>query len=137
MDANRERSAETPSMPRGRCAAGIDATPTSTRRWARGFATAPMLPHAVRQSDRRSLNLVVIDLGDDDEAQVIFETLNARGTPLLPADLVKNYPFMPQQRVRPTWTPSMRLEALRRRGRDARVKQGRFFRPQIDLFLQH
>ena len=42
---------------------------------------------------RHGLNLVVIDLGDDDEAQVIFETLNARGTPLLPADLVKNYLF--------------------------------------------
>ena len=34
---------------------------------------------------------VVLDLDQTDEAQVIFETLNARGTPLLPADLVKNW----------------------------------------------
>ena len=37
------------------------------------------------------LELVVIDLGTDDDAFVIFETLNARGTPLLASDLVKNF----------------------------------------------
>ncbi|MBR0669927.1 DUF262 domain-containing protein [Neoroseomonas soli] len=37
------------------------------------------------------LKCVVLDLDQTDEAQVIFETLNARGTPLLPADLVKNW----------------------------------------------
>ncbi|MDE2746386.1 MAG: DUF262 domain-containing protein [Chloroflexota bacterium] len=39
----------------------------------------------------RMLQLVVIDLDADAEPQVIFETLNARGTPLLQADLVRNY----------------------------------------------
>lgn len=42
---------------------------------------------------REFLRLVVIDLGPDDDAQLIFETLNARGTPLLPSDLVKNHLF--------------------------------------------
>jgi uncharacterized protein with ParB-like and HNH nuclease domain len=42
---------------------------------------------------REDLNVVVIDLEDNDDAQEIFETLNALGTPLLPADLVKNYLF--------------------------------------------
>ncbi|HFL2829833.1 TPA: DUF262 domain-containing protein, partial [Pseudomonas aeruginosa] len=42
---------------------------------------------------RNGLQLVVIDLGEDDESQVIFETLNARGTQLLPADLIKNFLF--------------------------------------------
>jgi hypothetical protein len=37
--------------------------------------------------------LVVIDLDSKDDAQVIFESLNARGAPLLPSDLVKNYLF--------------------------------------------
>src|SRR5690606_35824565 len=37
------------------------------------------------------LEIVVIDLGSSDDAFVIFETLNARGTPLLASDLVKNY----------------------------------------------
>ena len=42
---------------------------------------------------REHVKLVVIDLGGDDDPQMIFETLNARGTPLLPSDLVKNYLF--------------------------------------------
>lgn len=37
--------------------------------------------------------MVVINLEDKDDAQEIFETLNAMGTPLLPADLVKNFLF--------------------------------------------
>jgi len=37
------------------------------------------------------LNVAVIDLGQGDNAQAIFETLNARGTPLLPSDLIKNH----------------------------------------------
>ena len=37
------------------------------------------------------LHLVVIDLSESDNAQAIFETLNARGTPLLASDLVKNH----------------------------------------------
>lgn len=37
------------------------------------------------------LKLIVLDLDDADEPQAIFETLNAHGTPLLPADLIKNW----------------------------------------------
>jgi len=40
------------------------------------------------------IKLVVIDLEDEDDAQIIFESLNARGTPLTAADLVKNLLFM-------------------------------------------
>ena len=40
------------------------------------------------------LKLVSITLEADDNAQVIFETLNARGTPLLALDLVKNAVFL-------------------------------------------
>ena len=39
------------------------------------------------------LRMVVIELDNDDDAQLIFETLNARGTPLLASDLVKNFLF--------------------------------------------
>jgi uncharacterized protein with ParB-like and HNH nuclease domain len=39
------------------------------------------------------LKVVTITLAADDNAQVIFETLNARGTPLLSIDLVKNALF--------------------------------------------
>ena len=37
--------------------------------------------------------MVAITLEPGDNAQVIFETLNARGTPLLALDLVKNAVF--------------------------------------------
>jgi hypothetical protein len=90
---------------------------------------------------RHSLNLVVIDLGDDDEAQMIFETLNARGTPLLPADLVKNHLFRAAEAeggdldaiYEKYWKPFDEGAGYWRK----EVKQGRFYRPQIDLFLQH
>lgn len=39
---------------------------------------------------RDQLRIVVIDLDEKDDAQAIFETLNARGAPLLSADLIKN-----------------------------------------------
>ena len=45
------------------------------------------------QTLRNSLQVVVIDLQRDDDPQVIFETLNARDEPLLPADLLRNYIF--------------------------------------------
>jgi hypothetical protein len=48
---------------------------------------------ALYQTVRDNLRMVVIDLDKDDDPQLIFETLNARGTPLLPSDLVKNHLF--------------------------------------------
>jgi hypothetical protein len=39
------------------------------------------------------LQMVVIELTADEDAQEIFETLNARGTPLTAADLIKNFVF--------------------------------------------
>ena len=45
---------------------------------------------ALESAVRTSLELVVIDLGDTDDPHVIFETLNARGTPLLQSDMIKN-----------------------------------------------
>ncbi len=41
----------------------------------------------------KHLEIVVIDLQADEDAQEIFETLNARGTPLTAADLIKNFVF--------------------------------------------
>jgi hypothetical protein len=43
------------------------------------------------ESLTRSLQLVVISLKADENSQEIFETLNARGTPLTAADLIKNF----------------------------------------------
>ncbi|SFR83571.1 Uncharacterized conserved protein, contains ParB-like and HNH nuclease domains [Agromyces sp. CF514] len=41
----------------------------------------------------RGLQLVKIDLTAEENSQEIFETLNARGTPLTAADLIKNFVF--------------------------------------------
>jgi Protein of unknown function DUF262 len=46
------------------------------------------------QALKNALQVVVIDLETGDDAQVIFETLNARGEPLLPADLLRNFIFL-------------------------------------------
>ena len=45
---------------------------------------------ALERAVSNHLELVVIDLGLADDPHVIFETLNARGTPLLPSDMIKN-----------------------------------------------
>ncbi|MBJ7354356.1 MAG: DUF262 domain-containing protein [Thermoleophilaceae bacterium] len=46
------------------------------------------------------IKLVVIDLEEEDDAQVIFEALNARNTPLSATDLVKNLLFLRAQKER-------------------------------------
>lgn len=48
---------------------------------------------AVETVVRDLLQMVVIDLGADENAQEIFETLNARGAQLTAADLIKNFIF--------------------------------------------
>lgn len=88
---------------------------------------------------RDRLQVVVIDLHKDDETQVIFETLNARGQDLLPADLIKNYLFRQAvahgddveklyadhwRRFETTWW------------RD-KIKQGRITRPRVDVFVNY
>ena len=48
---------------------------------------------AIETVVRDLLQMVVIDLGADENAQEIFETLNARGAQLTAADLIKNFIF--------------------------------------------
>ena len=48
---------------------------------------------AIETVVRELLQVVVIDLGADENAQEIFETLNARGAQLTAADLIKNFIF--------------------------------------------
>lgn len=85
------------------------------------------------------IQLVIIDLEERDDPQVIFETLNARGTPLLAADLVKNYIFREAEKEgHTTDTLHKRYwqefdEAVWRE----EVSQGRLERPRIDVFMMH
>ncbi len=88
------------------------------------------------------VHLVVINLEQQDDAQEIFETLNSLGTPLLPADLVKNYLFHRAEKENPAATEAL-YERHWRRFDDDRgywrkaVRQGRLKRPRLDLFLGH
>lgn len=95
--------------------------------------------NALVRALREHLKVVVIGLEPGDNAQVIFETLNHRGAPLLAADLVKNLIFQIAQVQRldvadlytTYWQP---LDGDYWRGL---VSQGRLYRPRIDLFLNY
>lgn len=65
----------------------------SIKEWLTLDGTEHLLPrlNALQDTIYKGLSTVVIDLDEKDNAQAIFETLNARGTPLLAADLVKNF----------------------------------------------
>ena len=90
---------------------------------------------------RDCLQVVVIDLDKDDETQVIFETLNARGEDLLPADLIKNFLF----RRADVTVDGMKVEKLYENYWQRfetswwreKLKQGRIFRPRVDIFINH
>lgn len=81
--------------------------------------------------------LVVITLQENDDAQVIFSTLNARGEPLLAMDLVRNDVFHrarledqdPKKLYKTLWST---FEAP---FWEAEVKQGRFKKPRVEFFL--
>lgn len=88
---------------------------------------------------KNDLQVVVIDLGEDDDPQIIFETLNARGEPLLPADLLRNFIFLraarnnePQEELYEQYWKKFDDEFWRHE-----IKQGRLKRPRSDLFMQH
>lgn len=89
---------------------------------------------------RDHMRFVVIDLEDEDDAQLIFETLNARGTPLLPTDLVKNFIFhrarLEKLELGPLyqkyWEPFEQKDAWWRKS----IGRGHAQRARIDLFLQ-
>lgn len=91
------------------------------------------------QTLRNGLMVVVIDLQKDDDPQVIFETLNARGEPLLPADLLRNYIFFRASRDKLDVEESYKHYWARFDDEFWReeVKQGRLTRPRSDLFMQH
>ncbi len=85
------------------------------------------------------LIVVAIDLSGHEDSQLIFETLNDRGTPLLKADLIKNWVFRRGERVgadvdewsRTHWAD---FDTEWWRGE---ISQGRQSRSRVDIFLQY
>ncbi|MET4050473.1 MULTISPECIES: DUF262 domain-containing HNH endonuclease family protein [unclassified Rhodococcus (in: high G+C Gram-positive bacteria)] len=85
------------------------------------------------------LYVVAINLSGHDDSQLIFETLNDRGTPLLKADLVKNWVFQQGERLRAdieNWPEKFWSEFDDEWWREE-VAQGRHLRSRIDTFLQY
>ncbi|WP_369406203.1 DUF262 domain-containing protein [Blastococcus aurantiacus] len=85
------------------------------------------------------LFLVAINLTAQDDDQVIFETLNDRGTPLLKADLVKNWIFQVGEWVQAdveTWPERFWADFDDPWWREE-ISQGRHNRSRIDIFLQY
>jgi len=90
---------------------------------------------------RQDLLLVVVDLGDKDDAQLIFETMNALMTPLLPGDLIKNLLFHRAEKqdldvqaiYNQYWKAFDESDDFWRK----EVRQGRLKRPSLDLYIQH
>jgi hypothetical protein len=93
---------------------------------------------AMSEAILRDLRLVSISLGDEDDAQVIFETLNGHGAELHATDLIRNFIFMRADRdgaeghelFETYWTQfesSFWAEGQRR---------GRLIKPRMEWFLQ-
>ena len=79
------------------------------------------------------LQMVVIDLGPQDDPHMIFETLNARGTPLLQSDLIKNYvAYRAGQTAQDGLWGELDDDWWREE-----FRQGRLIRPRIDALLDY
>lgn len=112
---------------------------TQAREWltAAGDDAVMVRASAVEKTVRELLQVVVIDLTAEENAQEIFETLNARGAQLTAADLIKNFVF---QRV---GEEGANLEAaydLHWRDFEtgfweAEVSAGRARQPRVSVFL--
>jgi hypothetical protein len=87
------------------------------------------------------LRLIILDLDQNDEPQAIFETLNAHGTPLLPADLIKNWLLWQagKQELNAAglyesyWSKFDREHTYWRK----QIGTGHAARPRVDTFLQN
>lgn len=85
------------------------------------------------------LTIVSIDLAGHDDSQLIFETLNDRGTPLLKADLIKNWVFRRGVELDADiedWATRYWAEFDDDWWREE-VSRGRQMRSRIDNFLQY
>jgi hypothetical protein len=85
------------------------------------------------------LIVVAIDLSGHEDSQLIFETLNDRGTPLLKADLIKNWVFRRGERVGADvdkWSRTHWADFDTEWWREE-ISQGRQSRSRVDIFLQY
>lgn len=109
----------------------------SVGRWLdEGPEPAETRAEALAVALQNALQLVVIQLASSEDSQEIFETLNARGTPLTAADLIKNYVFqrlktegVDEAEVYERWWP------FETKFWEAEVSVGRFTTSRSAVFL--
>ena len=94
---------------------------------------------AIETVARELLQMVLIDLTADENAQEIFETLNARGAQLTAADLIKNFIF---QRLLESGTDvedtyQQYWKAFETGFWETEVSVGRIRYPRSSIFLNH
>lgn len=97
--------------------------------------------HSLLTAMLRHLKLVVITLSEDDDAQVIFETLNSKAEPLLAMDLVRNNIFhragAQGEKVEALFENKWRLFDKDADFWKADSPRAKPKRPRIDHFLSH
>ncbi|MCC7535017.1 MAG: DUF262 domain-containing protein [Deltaproteobacteria bacterium] len=116
--------------------------------WLDEHAASPKAATALRLALQRRFELVQIDLDAGENPQEIFETLNARGVPLLASDLLRNFVFRrakgpahSEQLHGKYWArfdepnDPARPEGLR--FWEVETQQGRLSRARLDLYVQH
>lgn len=94
---------------------------------------------AIETAAREYLQVVVIDLGADENAQEIFETLNARGAQLTAADLIKNFVFQRLSEAGGDVENAYRLhwQEFESAFWEDEVSVGRLRYPRSSIFLNH
>jgi Protein of unknown function DUF262/Protein of unknown function (DUF1524) len=126
---------------------GIDTEPTLD---AETLAKAQERAEELLETITRYIQLVEIDLDPEDDPQIIFETLNARGVALSPSDLIRNLLFLiatrrnenvPQLYER-YWkpfdeTPDLSPKSKTRLWWREEERQGRLRVNRLDLFFFH
>ncbi len=96
------------------------------------------------------VQIMTLTLEQEDDPQVIFETLNARGEPLLASDLIRNFVFLEAARrdqpvadlYQKYWQkfdeqPDSNQGVTANRYWREKERQGRITSPRIDLFFFH
>jgi len=105
-----------------------------TRQWLGPDAESIQVrAEALETAITTMLQIVVIDLSSQDDPNVIYETLNARGTPLLESDLIKNYVTSMADKTNEANIWGDLDDQWWRED----IRQGRLIRPRIDVLLDY
>jgi hypothetical protein len=94
---------------------------------------------AIERTARELLQIVVIDLTANENAQEIFETLNARGAVLTAADLIKNFVFqrLLEKGADVEMAYSKSWQQFETAFWEKEVSVGRIKQPRSSIFLNH